>query len=115
MAARMVVWQAVVVLVAAALFLVQGPHEMLATLLGGCLVMLGTVLMALRVFAGGVRIGAGMALADLIVGMGMKWVVIIGGLYVLLAKWHLPLLPVLAGMAAAMAVNVAALRFKDQA
>jgi ATP synthase protein I len=115
MAARMVVWQAVVVLVAAALFLIQGPGATLAALLGGCLVMLGTVLMALRVFTGGVRVGAGMALADMIVGMGLKWVVIIGGLYVLLAQWHQAPLPVLAGMGAAMAVNVAALRFKDQA
>ena len=110
----MVVWQAGVALVVAALFLVQGPDAMLAALLGGGLVMLGTALMAWRVFTG-TRAGAGMALADMIVGMGLKWVVIIGGLYLLIARWHLPPLAVLAGMGAAMAVNLAALRFKDQA
>lgn len=88
---------------------------MLAAGLGGSLVVLGTALMALRVSGGAQRVGAGMALADLIVGMGLKWAVLLAGLYVLLARWHMPALAVLAGMGAAMVVNLVALRFKDQA
>lgn len=83
--------------------------------MGGCLVVLGTALMALRLFGRGQRIGASMALVDLIVGMALKWVVIIAGLYVLLARWQMPGLAVLAGMGTAMAINLMALRFKDQA
>jgi F0F1-type ATP synthase assembly protein I len=115
LAARTVAWQAAAVLAAAALLLIQGQREALAAVLGGCLVVLGTALMALRVFGGGQRIGAGMALVDLMIGMGLKWAVIIAGLYVLLARWHMPGLAVLAGMGAAMAINLMALRFKDQA
>lgn len=115
LAARMVAWQAAAVLATVALFLIQGRRAALGAGLGGCLVVLGTALMALRLFGRGQRIGASMALVDLIVGMALKWVVIIAGLYVLLARWQMPGLAVLAGMGTAMAINLMALRFKDQA
>lgn len=115
LAARMVAWQVVAVLVIAALFLIQGRRAALAAGWGGCLVVLGSTLMALRVFGRGQRIGASSALVDLIVGMALKWVVIIVGLYVLLARWRMPGLAVLVGMGTAMAINLMALRFKDQA
>lgn len=111
----MLAWQMVLVLAAAALFLLQSPRAALAAALGGSTVVLGTGLMSLRLFGGRQRIGAGMALVDLVVGVALKWLVFIVGLYVLLALWRLPAIAVLAGMGAAMAVNLFALRFKEQA
>ncbi|HET6632063.1 MAG TPA: ATP synthase subunit I [Rhodanobacteraceae bacterium] len=108
-------WQMAVALVVAGLFLLQGPRAAVAALLGGACLASGTALMALRMFAGPVRVGAGMALADLLVGMGLKWLMVIVGLYLLIGLWHFPPLAVLAGMGAAMAVVVAGLRFKEQA
>lgn len=113
--ARMVVWQVIAIVATAAVFLLQDRRAALAAMLGGGLIVLGTALMALRVFSGRRRPGAGSALLDMIVGMVLKWVVVIVGVYVLLAPWRMPGLAVLAGMAAAMAVNLMALRFKDQA
>lgn len=114
LAARMLAWQIALVLAAALLFLLQDRRAALATALGGTLVVLGTALMGLQLFGGRQRVGAGMALVDLLVGMALKWLVFIVGLYVLLALWRLPAMPVLAGMGAAMAVNLFALRFKEQ-
>lgn len=111
----MVVWQVIAILATAAVFLIQNPRAALAAGLGGCLIALGTALMALRVFGGGHRSSASMALVDLIGGMVLKWLVIFVGLYVLLARWQMPGLAVLAGMGAAMAVNLLALRFKEPA
>lgn len=115
LAVRMVAWQVIAILATAAVFLIQDRRAALAAGLGGCLIALGTALMALRVFGGGHRSSASMALVDLIGGMVLKWLVILVGLYVLLARWHMPGLAVLAGMGAAMAVNLLALRFKEQA
>ena len=111
----MLAWQIALVLVAAALFLLQSRRAALATALGGTLVVLGTALMGMQLFGGRQRVGAGMALVDLLVGMALKWLVFIVGLYVLLALWRLPAMPVLVGMGAAMVVNLFALRFKEQA
>jgi F0F1-type ATP synthase assembly protein I len=115
MALRMIAWQIVFVVVAAMLFLLQSRRAVLGVGLGGGLIVLGTALMTLRVFGREQRIGASMALADLVVGMALKWVVIIAGLYALLARWHMPAMAVLVGMGAAMAINLMALRFKDKA
>ncbi|MEO8748184.1 MAG: ATP synthase subunit I [Rhodanobacter sp.] len=115
LAARMLAWQIALVLVAALLFLLQGRRAALATALGGMLVVLGTALLSAQLFGGRQRIGAGMALIDLLVGMALKWLVFIVGLYVLLALWRMPGIAVLVGMGAAMVVNLFALRFKDQA
>ncbi len=112
--ARMLAWQLVAIFACVVVFLIQGRRAALAAGLGGCLIVLGTALMALRVFGGGRRLGASSTLVDMIVGMVLKWVVIIAGLYVLLARWQMPGLAVLAGMGTAMAVNLMALRFKDK-
>ncbi|TAL89521.1 MAG: hypothetical protein EPN69_14185 [Rhodanobacter sp.] len=110
----MLAWQLVAIFACVVVFLIQGRRAALAAGLGGCLIVLGTALMALRVFGGGRRLGASSTLVDMIVGMVLKWVVIIAGLYVLLARWQMPGLAVLAGMGTAMAVNLMALRFKDK-
>ena len=85
----------------AAGFLLQGWRSGLGVLAGGAVVALGTALLALRMFAGAPT-GAGTALAKMIVGNLLKWIVIVAGLYLLLAKAGLPGGPVIAGVIAAL-------------
>lgn len=107
----MVVWQLGVSLLVAALFLIKAWQSALGALMGGVIVMLGTALMAWRVFGGG-HADAGATLRRVLFGMAMKWAVVGVGFYVLVAHWRLPPLPVLAGVIAALIVYVASLRLK---
>lgn len=113
LALRLVLLQLAVALMVGLAFLPLGRREAAAAAGGAMMVALGTAMLSLRFFSG--PVGAGMALSRLLTGMILKWVVMAGGLYVLLARWQMPGLAVLAGMATAMAVNLMALRFKDQA
>jgi F0F1-type ATP synthase assembly protein I len=97
LALRVVLAQAGVTLLVAAGFLAQGWHSCLGVLVGGGAVVLGTAVLALRMFATGPT-GAGATLAKLIAGNLLKWIVIGAGLYLALAKADLPGLPVLAGV-----------------
>ena len=63
---------------------------------------LGSLLAAWGAFGGGVA-GAGVALGRLLLGTAAKWIVVIVGLYLAIAVWQLPALPVLAGAALAAA------------
>jgi len=65
-----------------------------------------------RGMSGGGLATGGAMLGRLIAGMILKWVVIVGGLLVVLVHWKLPPLAALAGLAAAFAVNLLAFRFK---
>jgi ATP synthase protein I len=56
--------------------------------------------------------GAGMAFSRLIAGMILKWFVIVGGLFLILAKFKLPPLAAISGLVAALAVYLLAFRFK---
>lgn len=58
-------------------------------------------MLALRMFAAGPA-AAGTVLARMIVGNLLKWIVIGGGLYLVLAKMALPGGPVIAGVVAAL-------------
>jgi ATP synthase protein I len=93
-------------------FLVQGPGAALAALVGGGAVTLGSALMAWRTFGGGVG-GAGVALLRLFGGLALKWLVIVGALYLALARWELPPLPLLAGLGAALAAFLLGFRIKS--
>ncbi len=53
-----------------------------------------------------------MALSRLLVGMVLKWIVVVGGLLIIVAKWKLPPLPAVTGLMAALAVYLFAFRFK---
>jgi ATP synthase protein I len=44
-------------------------------------------------------------------GMLLKWMVVLGGLFLILVRLRLPPVPVVAGAAAAMAANWLVLRF----
>jgi ATP synthase protein I len=47
-----------------------------------------------------------------LVGMILRWIVLVGGLALILVQWKLPFLPALVGLVAGFAVNVFAFRFK---
>ena len=72
--------------------------------------VVGGLLAAWGTFAGGVT-GAGIALGRLVLGMVAKWFVVIAGMYVAMAVWKLPAVPVLVGAALAAAAFVVSLRF----
>lgn len=111
-ARSVVVFQAMASLAAALVFLVQGADAALAALVGGGSVALGSALMAWRAFRGGVD-GAGMALMRLFGGLALKWLVIVGALYLALARLALPPLPLLAGVCAALVASLLAFRIRN--
>ena len=101
-ALRVVAFQAVATLLAAAACLVLGPRAALAALVGGGAMALGSLLAAWGAFGGGVA-RAGTALGRLLLGTALKWLVVAGGLYLAMAVWRLPAVPALAGAAMAAA------------
>src|SRR5690606_13291788 len=82
-------------------FLLHGPRAALAAALGGGAVVLGSALMAWRSFGGGLH-GGTIALARVLGGLALKWLVIVTVLYIALARLGLPPLPLLAGVGAAL-------------
>lgn len=68
----------------------------LGALAGGGAVTLGSGLAAWRAMGGGVT-GSGAALLRLMLGTGLKWMVVAIGLVLALSAWRLPAGPVLAG------------------
>ena len=101
-ALRVVAFQAVAALLAAAACLLLGPRAALAALVGGGAMVLGSLLAAWGAFGGGVA-GAGTALGRLLLGTALKWLVVAAGLYLAMAVWRLPAVPALAGAAMAAA------------
>lgn len=73
--------------------------------------MLGNAVLAARMFSLHSP-GAALAFTRFIAGTALKWLVVLGGLYLLLGRWQLPPVPVLAGFVAALLVNLMALRFQ---
>ncbi|MDE2406536.1 MAG: ATP synthase subunit I [Xanthomonadaceae bacterium] len=113
MALRVVAFQAAAVLAASAACLLLGPRAALAALAGGGTLVLGSLLAAWGAFAGGVA-GAGVALGRLLLGTAVKWLIVLVGLYLAMAIWRLPAVPVLAGAALAAAAFVVSMRFVAQ-
>lgn len=106
----MVLAQTAAAVIVGLLFLVAGMDEAIAACGGGLVVASGNALLALRVFrpalAGGVVTARRFALGTL-----LKWLVVLGGLFLILVRLRLPLLPTLIGAFAATLVNWLALRF----
>jgi len=92
------------------LFLLHGYRDALAASASAGLVALGTVLMALRTFAG--LAGPTMTMLRLLSGVILKWVAVLGGMVVILGQLKLPPLAALTGLVVAYAVNLLAFRFK---
>jgi len=100
LALRAVTLQAIVAIVVALGFWLVDGASALAAATGGGAVVAGSALFASRSFAGSPQ-GAGIALARLLFGLLLKWCVVLGTLYIALARLHLPPLPLLAGAVAA--------------
>ncbi len=89
--------QAVVAIVVAVCFLLQGVREALAAGIGGGAVALGSLLLAWRAMLGPAW-SAGMALSRIVSGLLLKWFVVFAVLYIALAHTNLPPPPMLAGL-----------------
>jgi ATP synthase protein I len=110
LAMRIVIAQLVVAVVAGLAFSLQGRPAALAAFGGALIVAIATALLAARAFSA--LGGAGATYMRFLVGMILRWIVLIGGLALILVQWKLPPLPALAGLVAGFAVNVFAFRFK---
>lgn len=93
-------WQVVVTMLVALAFLSKGWAWLLATLVGGGAVTLGAW-GAARVALGGGVSPAGVAFARLLLGMALKWLLVLIALVVALAVFRLPGLPLVAGVVTA--------------
>ena len=111
LAFRMVAVQGAVAMFVALLFLAQGAQESLAAAIGGGSVAVGSLVMAWRSLPPAAA-SAGLALSRLISGMLLKWFVVLGALYVAMAKLQLPPLPLLVGLVVAMAASFLTLNSK---
>ena len=99
LAFRMVAVQGVVaMLVALAFFVAQGAREALAAAIGGGAAALGSLVLAWRSLPATPK-SAGWSLSRMVSGLLLKWVVVIGVLYVAMAKLALPPLPLIVGLA----------------
>ena len=98
LAYRMVAVQAVVaMLVALAFLLAQGKREALAAAIVGGAVALGSLVLALRSLPVTPK-SAGWSLSRMVSGLLLKWFVVLGLLYVVIAKLALPPLPAIVGL-----------------
>jgi hypothetical protein len=92
-------------------FLLQDVRAAQAAAVGGGAVVLGSLLLTWWSLATTAP-SAGQALAGLLVGIVLKWCVVIGALYLALARFGLPPLPLLAGLAGTMAASFLMVKFK---
>lgn len=97
---RIALAEAAVTLAAASGFAFASAQHALAVLLGGALVVVGTLLFGWRMFAAGVG-SAGTALASMLVGKAMQWITLASGLFLVIGVWHFPAVPVVSGVIAA--------------
>jgi len=97
-------WQSVCVAVVALAWLVKGAPWALAAALAGAAVVLGSWLAA-RVALGGGAGPAGMALMRMLLGLGLKWGLVVVTLAISL-RAGLPALALLAGAVAAVLTQV---------
>ena len=110
LAQRQVALQAAVTLATALAFLLSGVEAALGALVGGAVMTLGGLLAAWKGFSGGVAT-AGVVLWRLFAGLAMKWLVVVGGLYLAIAVWRLPAVPVLAGVILAAVAAMAGINW----
>lgn len=110
LALRIVLLQFAVALLVGSVFLALGRREAASAAAGAVVVALGTAAMSARMFSG--VSGAGLALGRLLAGTLLKWIVIAGGLVMILFQFKLPPLAAITGLVAAYAVYLLAFRFK---
>ena len=105
LATQVVLIQAAVAVCAGLAFLIQGVPSALGAFAGGLLVVVGTGLLALRVFAQALA-GPGAMVARFALGTLLKWIVVIAGFYLIVAYLKLPPLPAVIGLTAALVIWV---------
>ena len=110
LATQVVLAQTAAAIIVALLFLVGGAASALGAFGGGAVVAIGTALLALRVFRPPLALGV-VTMRRFALGTLLKWVVVLGGLFLILVRLRLPLVPVVVGAGAAMMVNWLILRF----
>ncbi len=111
LALRIVLLQLAVAAMVGAVFLVaRGHRDAVSAVAGGLTVALGTALMSVQAL--GRLVGGAAAFARLLLGLLLKWAVVVGGLGVILFKYKLPPLAAVTGLASAYAVHLMAFRFK---
>jgi ATP synthase protein I len=108
LAQRALVWQAVAVAVTALAFLAKGGAWALAAVLGGAAIAIGGWLSSVIALGGGVNPSAG-ALARLLAGMALKWVVVVAVLLLGTGMVGLPPVPMLAGVIVALFAQLLAM------
>lgn len=107
---RATAYQMAAVALVALIFLASGWPASLAVLLGGAGVVLGGALAANIALGGGV-VTARSALLKLVLGTGLKWVVVITIFAMALGVGRMAPLPLLAGLAVALIAQPLALNF----
>lgn len=110
LARRVAACQVAITLATALVSLLLGADAALGVLAGGMAMVLGGLLAAWKGLSGGVAT-AGVALWRLLAGLALKWIVVVGALYLAIAVWRLPVLPVLAGAALAVVAFLASMNW----
>jgi len=98
LAFRMVTVQFVVAMLVALAFLAQSSRAALAAAIGGGAVALGSLVLALRSLPTTPK-SAGWSMSRMVSGLLLKWFVVLGLLYIAMAKLALPPLPLIVGLA----------------
>ena len=107
LASRAIVWQASATALVALLLLPFGVREALAAAVGGGAVVAAALVSMLIALGGGVG-SAGIAMARLLLGMAAKWATVAIVLFLGLAIWRLPPLPLLLGVLMATLASIPA-------
>ena len=108
LAQRAIAWQAVAVAVTALAFLAKGADWALAAGLGGAAIALGGWLSSVIALGGGVNPSTG-ALARLLAGVVLKWVVVVAVLLLGVGMAGLSPVPMLAGVIVALFAQLLAM------
>ena len=108
LAQRAIAWQAVAIAVTALAFLAKGATWSLAAVLGGAAIAVGGWVSSLFALGGGVNPSAS-ALARLLAGVALKWVVVVGVLLLGVGTAGLPPVPMLAGVIVALVAQLIAM------
>jgi F0F1-type ATP synthase assembly protein I len=105
---RAITWQVVAVAVLALAFLSVGAAWSLAALAGGGAIAIGGVLSGALALGGGVGPATG-ALMRMVLGLAVKWVVVVAVLVLAVGVARLPALAALAGVVVALVVQLLAM------
>lgn len=108
---RALALQAVVAVLVALAFAVQGSQQALSAALGGGAMLSGNALAAAVALGGGIQ-SARAAFARLLLGTLGKWIVVMGVLVVGFGLWHLPPLPALVGVVAGLLAYLVGLNLR---